>query len=78
MPHTSPSWFRLTDDTRRRVGKHWRGKHTRLGLARLTLAERRLEAVVRVSARRYIRRQRVCFAGSEDEDEDEDTGAEEE
>jgi hypothetical protein len=77
MPHTSPSWFRLTDDTRRRVGKHWRGKHTRLGLARLTLAERRLEAVVRVSASRYIRRRRVGVGDSneDEEDEDEDSGA---
>ena len=40
-----------------------RGEHTRLELVRLTLAERRLEAVVRVSARRYIRRRRVCFGG---------------
>ena len=77
MPHTSPSWFRLTDDTRRRVGKHWRGKHTRLGLARLTLAERRLKVVVRVSASRYIRRRRVGVVDSneDEEDEDEDSGA---
>jgi hypothetical protein len=44
---------------------------------RLTLAERRLEAVVRVSASRYIRRRRVGVVDSneDEEDEDEDSGA---
>jgi hypothetical protein len=57
MPATSPGLFRLTGETRRDLGKHLEGEggeHTRLWPTRLTLAERRLKASVRVFASRYL------------------------
>jgi hypothetical protein len=47
-----------------------KGEHTRLGLARLTLAGRRLEASVRVLERRCVRRRGVCFVADEYEQRD--------
>jgi hypothetical protein len=68
----------LTDDTRRDLGKQRQEKGAyKTCLARLALAERRLEAVVRVLRAQCVRRRGVCSGDGDEEDknEDEDTEA---